>query len=102
MRKQLLYSVIGLLSLGVALLGNAAVMYLNPCLSEGFILEDSKVAISALLYLPVYYHAISEVIITIYCFYINTKNSNCYKKNTIHVSSELNKLKSLINQSNLI
>ena len=71
MRKQLLYSIICLLCLGVAIIITSALMEVNTCLKGGFLLEDAKFLIAALLQLPVYYHTISEIFITVYCILLN-------------------------------
>lgn len=49
-------------------------MRANTCLSDGFNYHDLKYILSGMLVLPLYYHAVSEVLISSYAIYINSKD----------------------------
>jgi hypothetical protein len=74
MRKQFIYSIISLVFLAIVSIANVALMSANTCLSEGFNNHDLKYLLSAMLVLPLYYHAVSEVLISSYAVYINSKD----------------------------
>ncbi|KAL4445063.1 hypothetical protein ABPG74_018791 [Tetrahymena malaccensis] len=74
MRKQFIFSAVSIMIIIILIFLNLAFTEVNQCLKDGFTKLDSKLVITALLHLPIYYHAVSESLITLYCIYINRQD----------------------------